>query len=221
MPTVDVKMPLFVLTPVRAAAVALHHWHVQTNARAHTCIQVSSSKYVLKHTMSSELYFIRHHVMSMCACYELVLTGWHQPIDARRHIHARAQVQHVGSSGFACLQQLRQMVDTNVTAVAILTKPFAAGMVKRNRGHIINISSVAAHHAYPGRLLDLLCREEPADLVQSKQHSDFPCTDCFGAEESFPYDKLSLLRDATAVRLQRLGTNCIVVTSRLSLHQVS
>lgn len=42
------------------------------------------------------------------------------------------------------------MVDTNVTAVAILTKLFAAGMVERNRGHIINISSVAAHHAYPG-----------------------------------------------------------------------
>ena len=42
------------------------------------------------------------------------------------------------------------MVDTNVTAVAVLTKLFAAGMVERNRGHIINISSVAAHHAYPG-----------------------------------------------------------------------
>ena len=48
------------------------------------------------------------------------------------------------------LQNVRQMVDTNVTAVAILTKLFAAGMVERNRGHIINISSVAAHHAYPG-----------------------------------------------------------------------
>ena len=48
------------------------------------------------------------------------------------------------------LQQVRQMVDTNVTAVAVLTKLFAAGMVERNRGHIINISSVAAHHAYPG-----------------------------------------------------------------------
>jgi len=43
------------------------------------------------------------------------------------------------------------MVDTNVTAVAILTKLFTAGMVERNRGHIINISSVAAHHAYPGK----------------------------------------------------------------------
>lgn len=48
------------------------------------------------------------------------------------------------------IENVRQMVDTNVTAVAILTKLFAAGMVERNRGHIINISSVAAHHAYPG-----------------------------------------------------------------------
>ena len=51
------------------------------------------------------------------------------------------------------MQNVRQMVDTNVTAVAILTKLFAAGMVERNRGHIINISSVAAHHAYPGKSL--------------------------------------------------------------------
>lgn len=50
------------------------------------------------------------------------------------------------------------MVDTNVTAVAVLTKVFGAGMVQRNRGHIINISSVAAHHAYPGTLLNSAVR---------------------------------------------------------------
>ena len=42
------------------------------------------------------------------------------------------------------------MVDTNITAMAIVTRLFTPGMVKRNRGHVINISSVAAHHAYPG-----------------------------------------------------------------------
>ena len=48
------------------------------------------------------------------------------------------------------MQQLRQMVDTNITAMALVTRLFSPGMVQRNRGHIINISSVAAHHAYPG-----------------------------------------------------------------------
>ena len=54
------------------------------------------------------------------------------------------------------MQQLRQMVDTNITAMALVTRLFSPGMVQRNRGHIINISSVAAHHAYPGWLHHLL-----------------------------------------------------------------
>lgn len=44
------------------------------------------------------------------------------------------------------------MVNTNITAVALLTRLFAPGMVERNRGHIINISSIAAHVTYPGKL---------------------------------------------------------------------
>ena len=31
-------------------------------------------------------------------------------------------------------------VNTNITAVALLTQIFAAGMVKRERGHIVNVS---------------------------------------------------------------------------------
>ena len=42
------------------------------------------------------------------------------------------------------------MINTNVTAVALLTRQFAPGMVQRNKGHIINISSIAAHYHYKG-----------------------------------------------------------------------
>jgi len=42
------------------------------------------------------------------------------------------------------------MINTNVTAVAILTRKFTPGMLERNRGHIVNISSIAAHHTYTG-----------------------------------------------------------------------
>ena len=37
-----------------------------------------------------------------------------------------------------------------VTAVALLTRQFTPGMARRQRGHIINISSVAAHNHYAG-----------------------------------------------------------------------
>ena len=46
------------------------------------------------------------------------------------------------------------------------------------------------------------------------------CKDCFSSQDNCPDFKMSL-RGATAVRMQRLAMDCIVLTSRLSLHQVS
>lgn len=48
------------------------------------------------------------------------------------------------------LANWQQMVDTNVTAVLNLTREFLPGMVARNRGHIINVGSVAGNYPYPG-----------------------------------------------------------------------
>ncbi len=45
------------------------------------------------------------------------------------------------------------MLQTNVAAVMEFTRAFAPPMVQRNRGHIVNISSVAGHEAYGGALL--------------------------------------------------------------------
>ena len=40
------------------------------------------------------------------------------------------------------------MIDTNIKGLLYVTKAFLPSMLKRNRGHIINIGSVAAHGAY-------------------------------------------------------------------------
>jgi len=42
------------------------------------------------------------------------------------------------------------MVDTNIKGVMYCTRAILPGMVARNRGHVINISSTAAHWPYPG-----------------------------------------------------------------------
>ena len=42
------------------------------------------------------------------------------------------------------------MIDVNVTALAQITHAVLPGMVARNRGDIVNMSSVAANHPYPG-----------------------------------------------------------------------
>ena len=41
------------------------------------------------------------------------------------------------------------MIDTNVKGLLYVTKAILPGMIARNRGHIINIGSVAGHYVYP------------------------------------------------------------------------
>ena len=42
------------------------------------------------------------------------------------------------------------MIQTNCTALAFLTRQLLPGMVERNRGHIINMGSIAGRYAYKG-----------------------------------------------------------------------
>ena len=50
----------------------------------------------------------------------------------------------------ASLDDWEQMVDTNVKGLMYCTRALLPGMVARNRGHIINLGSVAGEFPYPG-----------------------------------------------------------------------
>jgi 3-hydroxy acid dehydrogenase / malonic semialdehyde reductase len=50
----------------------------------------------------------------------------------------------------ASLDEWEQMIDTNCRGLAVLTRLLLPGMVERNRGHVVNIGSVAASYPYPG-----------------------------------------------------------------------
>ena len=43
-----------------------------------------------------------------------------------------------------------EMVDTNVKGLMYVTRAILPGMVARNRGHVINMGSIAASYPYPG-----------------------------------------------------------------------
>ncbi|MEO3706139.1 SDR family oxidoreductase [Trichormus azollae] len=47
-------------------------------------------------------------------------------------------------------QDWEEMIDTNIKGLLYLTRYVVPSMVKRNRGHIINIGSIAGHQTYPG-----------------------------------------------------------------------
>ena len=50
----------------------------------------------------------------------------------------------------ASLEQWETMIATNCTGLVALTRAVLPGMVARDRGHVVNVGSVASTHAYPG-----------------------------------------------------------------------
>ena len=56
----------------------------------------------------------------------------------------------LGPAQEADLDQWETMVDTNIKGLMYCTRFILPGMVRRNRGHIINIGSVAGNWPYPG-----------------------------------------------------------------------
>jgi 3-hydroxy acid dehydrogenase/malonic semialdehyde reductase len=50
----------------------------------------------------------------------------------------------------ANVEDWETMVDTNVKGLMYCTRAVLPGMVSRNRGHVVNLGSVAAHYPYPG-----------------------------------------------------------------------
>ncbi|MFZ5721378.1 MAG: SDR family NAD(P)-dependent oxidoreductase [Pseudomonadota bacterium] len=56
----------------------------------------------------------------------------------------------LGKAHEASLSDWETMIETNVTGLVRVTRAVLPGMVERNRGDVLNISSVAATYPYPG-----------------------------------------------------------------------
>ncbi len=47
------------------------------------------------------------------------------------------------------IQDWEEMIDTNVKGLLYVTRCVVPGMVSRNRGHVVNLGSIAGHETYP------------------------------------------------------------------------
>ncbi|HUL60443.1 MAG TPA: SDR family NAD(P)-dependent oxidoreductase [Anaeromyxobacteraceae bacterium] len=56
----------------------------------------------------------------------------------------------LGPAPRASLDEWQQMIETNCLGLVAVTRALLPGMVARDRGHVVNIGSVAAHYPYPG-----------------------------------------------------------------------
>lgn len=65
-------------------------------------------------------------------------------------VNAAGLARGLGPAHEANLDDWDLMVDVNVKGVMYVTRAILPGMVARNRGHVVNIGSVAADYPYPG-----------------------------------------------------------------------
>ncbi len=43
-----------------------------------------------------------------------------------------------------------EVIDTNIKGLLYVTRAVVPGMIKRNKGHVVNLGSIAGHEVYPG-----------------------------------------------------------------------
>lgn len=81
------------------------------------------------------------------AC-ENIVSSLEQPIDILINNAGLARgVDAIYDSDF---DDWDAMIDTNIRGVLLMTRLIAPQMKERNRGHIINVGSIAGHESYPG-----------------------------------------------------------------------
>ena len=63
------------------------------------------------------------------------------------------------------VEDWEEMIDTNVKGLLYVTRAVVPGMVARNRGHVINLGSIAGHTAYPNGAV--YCASKAAERIIS------------------------------------------------------
>ncbi|MGL5937382.1 MAG: SDR family oxidoreductase [Phocaeicola sp.] len=112
--------------------------------------KLEALKEELEASYKAEVYLVPFDVRNRSAMVEALQglpDGWRE-IDIL--INNAGLVIGVDKEHEGNLDEWDVMIDTNIRALLAMTRLVVPGMVKRNRGHIINIGSIAGDAAYPG-----------------------------------------------------------------------
>jgi 3-hydroxy acid dehydrogenase / malonic semialdehyde reductase len=104
----------------------------------------------LKKDFSTEIHLLQLDVRDRSAVEEAVSTlppAWSE-IDIlinNAGLSRGLDKLHEGS-----FQDWEDMIDTNIKGLLYLSRYVVPGMVNRDRGHVVNLGSIAGHQTYPG-----------------------------------------------------------------------
>jgi short-subunit dehydrogenase len=71
-------------------------------------------------------------------------------------------------------KKIEDVIDTNLMSVLAASKAFLPGMLRRHRGHIINVASLAGRHAVPGSGVYSATKHAVVAFSESTNHETAP-----------------------------------------------
>lgn len=71
-------------------------------------------------------------------------------------------------------ERVEEVVDTNLMSVLAASKAFLPGMLRRHRGHIVNVASLAGRHAVPGSGVYSATKHAVVAFSESTNHETAP-----------------------------------------------
>ncbi len=105
---------------------------------------------ILSRTLKSESYVLELDVRDSAAVEKAIAglpAGW---TDIEILVNNAGLSRGLDKFHEARLEDWEEMIDTNVKGLLYVSRAIIPGMVKRGRGHVINIGSIAGHEVYPG-----------------------------------------------------------------------
>jgi 3-hydroxy acid dehydrogenase/malonic semialdehyde reductase len=104
------------------------------------------------HALKDELKTVPVHASALDvrdgAAVQAFVTSLPWPVDVL--VNNAGLARGLEPAQAAELDDWETMIDTNLKGLMYMTRAVLPGMVERNRGHVINISSVAGTYPYPG-----------------------------------------------------------------------